>query len=445
MREGIYPAVIHLGRPAYTYSVGGKRALATDKMRGLIRHGPLKPARSEQPVCLFVFDESDRDYANRLYLTLRNGIGSFPGCKRLVGLSLESSSVEAVRVSTSSSVGKAGSFEAATESALAARQSAPDFAFIIGSKFAADGNHDPYIGAKLALLRRGVPSQFVSRELMDAPGQFPFALNNIALAFFVKLGGAPWGIDIPTASPTLVLGIGRAEIGDRASPTSRRLIGYAVCTLSSGIYVNTSFFPPSDNLDQFVRMLGVGLTSALDRSLAQHQLVAKVSVHVSQLEQRRVQNAVRDAVVEYERRVSVPVPFEVVRLSTEPEFAVYDLAHPGFVAAEGTTVLLDSDHALLVTEGRREPLAWRNRKPTTLELHRDYCSSTANARMQDTVAEALALSSLNWRAFNAVTQPVSLRYARLLADQVARLASVDAGVTRMLADQPLLNDLPWFL
>ena len=85
MNNPNYPYMHYLSPPSYVYSNGEGQ----DKLRGLLRYAPLRPASTSEPKCLFIFKEEDRDHANQLYLSLRNGVANFPGCKRLTGISLE--------------------------------------------------------------------------------------------------------------------------------------------------------------------------------------------------------------------------------------------------------------------------------------------------------------------------------------------------------------------
>jgi hypothetical protein len=62
--------------------------------------------------------QGDRDHANQLFLSLRNGIARFPGCKQLVGVSLESKNVEAIRVPDVKEEHQAKSFYEAIEGRL---------------------------------------------------------------------------------------------------------------------------------------------------------------------------------------------------------------------------------------------------------------------------------------------------------------------------------------
>jgi argonaute-like protein len=438
----MFPHSYRLRRPRYCYSEAGDRT-HEDKLRGLLTHAPLRPARVTEPRCLFVFLDEDRDHANQLYLALRNGIAQFPGCKRLTGISLERDRVESLRIDGGDGNDLPKRFADAIGHRLASASALPDLALVIYTK-QPDPDKDPYPAAKAILTRFGVPSQYISWELLDAEQQFRYAVSNLALNIFVKLGGVPWSVSLKRERPTLVLGIGRAVTKDPTTQATRRRIGFATCVLSNGVYLNTSFFPPADTHHDFLVTLRSGLAEALEQQGSELGRAERLTIHVSQFEKRDVIRVVRETVTEHESVKGLVLPFEIVRLSDKSDFAVFDTSDEGYIAEEGTVVALGQAHALLVTEGRREKAVWRGRKPVTLEIHREE-SSMPGLSMRDTIEDAFALSSVNWRGFNAVTQPVTLQYAQLLAHQIEKMARSEPDIASILQGQKGLNTVPWFV
>ncbi len=92
-----FPFTQVLSRPTYVFSEDTSKTHA-DKFRGILRHKPPRPVTLQEPQCLFVFDEADRDDANRLYLALHNGIGSFPSIRQFVGITVTRKKLDALRI-----------------------------------------------------------------------------------------------------------------------------------------------------------------------------------------------------------------------------------------------------------------------------------------------------------------------------------------------------------
>jgi len=439
-----YPSLYYVGQHLrYCYSEDQQRT-HEDKLRGLIRHGPLRKAPNTHPHCLFVFLDSSRDDANKLYLYLRNGIEKFPGCSRLTGVSVEKDTVASVRVPPPpQSEDSARRFKDSLEDYLA-KFKRPDFAFVIFSR-QRSGASDPYDTVKAVLTRFGIPSQWVSLELLDSPSQIRYAMSNIALSFFVKLGGQPWSVSAGRPKPALIVGVGSAlaRYYDGSRP-AQRFIGYALCVLSNGVYLDMSFFPPADSYEQFLDQLSQGLQSAVRQTLATHSSIERVTMHVSSAERRETAKTIENAIDQYRRDQEAPIPFEVIRLTSDSDFAVYDMSDPGYVSTEGTVVALAENRALLVTEGRKQKAVWRGRKPVTLEIQRQHASSHV-LPLKDAVEDLFALAMVNWRGFNAVTQPISLQYAKLLTEQVLKMSRVDPDICKYIAANQQLRSVPWFI
>jgi len=385
--------------------------------------------------------KDDSEHANQLYLALKNGIAKFPGCERLLGIRIERSQVEPLRVEQTERV--ASAFYDAICKRLSAGDP-PDLAFVIYSKEPTlDAESDPYPAAKAAFALHGVPSQYVSWELLNSEQQFKYAVSNVALSCFVKLGGVPWGVKQARGAPTLVIGIGHAEFTDPNAGGRQRLAGFATSVLSNGVYVQTEFFPPSARYDEFIGTLRNGLAGALSAALSSTGSVERVTFHISQLEKREMTVAIRDTIAKYENETGNPIPFEIVRLNQHSDFVVYDFSDPGYVSEEGTVVMLGNERSLLVTEGRRERDVWRGRKPVAVELQRTYCSSPME--MRSTIEDAFALSSVNWRGFNAVTQPVTLQYAGLLASLVGKMSRYLPEIGNLMTSKKEFHRVPWFI
>lgn len=435
-----YPIVLSFERPLYSYSADGTKFFP-DKLRGLLRHGPYREAKTTRPSIAFAFVDSDRDYANRLYLSLRNGIRTFPGSERLVRISITRENIHRIPVPAVSPERQARAFHDAICGYLDAH-GRPDFGFILHTKYPQAGTEDPYDWAKAAFTKYGVPTQVVTRELLQSDQQFAFATTNIALAMLVKLGGIPWTLSIRRDAPTLVIGIGRADTRDASDPSGRWLLGYATCVLSSGLYVKTTFFTPACTERDFLVSLEDGLRDVLSGFCRQSEL-ARLTVHVSHFLGHDVYQTIQRTVRSLARAEPV-MPIEVVHVNTDSDFTVLDMADPGYVSPEGTCVVLAPEHFLVVTEGRVEKAVWRGRKPVTLELRRNY-KSVSSLSMKETAEDAFWLSGINWRGTNAVSRPISIQYAQLIAQSIVKMAKAVPNIATYIRRQSEMVSAPWFI
>ena len=119
----------------------------------------------------------------------------------------------------------------------------PDLAYIIGDI----GWKYQRPKSRMGRLRRlcfvpVLPSQMVTKQLLRMESQFRYAIPNIALSTLAKLGGVPWLVK-RTSELT--------GSGDRGRHHRRyghvrqdppRLLGYAICMLSTGPFLDLDFF-----------------------------------------------------------------------------------------------------------------------------------------------------------------------------------------------------------
>ncbi|MGA2497717.1 MAG: Piwi domain-containing protein [Tepidisphaeraceae bacterium] len=438
-----YPSTQFLTRPSYVFS-DDKAHTHADKFRGILRYKPLRPSKIIAPQCLFIFDTADRDNANRLYLALKNGIGSFPGIQQFVGIAVSRDKLDALRLPSDLIRGGGAGLYSAVAHHLQNSAPKPDFVFVIGEQKWKFQRPSPYAAIKAALVPFGVPSQVVSKELLRADNQLQFAVPNIALASCVKLGGIPWLIHRPDATPAMVLGIGTTEVPETPDSLRKKFLGFAFCILSNGLYLDMSFFGAAATYDEFLPNLRLGLQETLVRLANEGTSVSRLTVHVSHFERRRTVDTIRDVLEESRNKNQLSMPFEVLRLTQDSPFMVIDPQHPGYVSMEGTVVNLGPEHALVVTEGRQERAKWRGRKPVTLEVHREHAYPETMS-FEESLHDTFRLCFVNWRAFNTISVPVSLSYAKLLSERVADMATVEPQIVDQLRQQLSLSRSPWFL
>jgi hypothetical protein len=128
-----------------------------------------------------------------------------------------------------------------------------------------DGADNPYLVTKHAFLTHQTPVQEFTLETASLwDGQLAYALNNMALATYSKLGGTPWLLRCDRAiAHELVIGIGSAEVGEGRLGSRQRVVGFTAVFSGDGDYriANRSQAVP---YDQYGRALLDTLKSTVD-------------------------------------------------------------------------------------------------------------------------------------------------------------------------------------
>jgi Piwi domain len=227
----------------FRYSPSDPTCVHADKLRGLIRFGPYRTLELV-PRVGFVFPEGYRDYANNLFLALKNGVGYFKGLLSLFKVRFETDQVFPItgfRIENPHDhVECAQRYrDAITEWRDGKRQEADIFLNLHPRSLAWEDD-SAYASCKAVLLEEGIISQNVTFELMDSPSQFEWAVANIALAIFVKLGGIPWITNLQTVPRSIIIGAGKIEEMDQVSRERSRFMAFTTCVRDDGIYELTS-------------------------------------------------------------------------------------------------------------------------------------------------------------------------------------------------------------
>ena len=226
----------------------------------------------------------------------------------------------------------------------------PDFAYIIGDSEWKYHRPSPYGAIKAALLKNTVPSQMVTRQLLQVESQFRFAIPIFALSVLAKC----WGCSLASASsnepPALVIGVGTTIHRDSNGEASTATSGLCDLHVINWPLPRPRLLRRSQFSLGFLPILTEGLNATLDRLQKANMNISRVSLHVSHYERHETITAINSLLDK--RKTSQPTPFEVLRLNHDSSFMVMDLNDTGYVAEEGTVVQLTKRHSLIVMEGR---------------------------------------------------------------------------------------------
>ena len=180
--------------PAVQFAFKDEQSRA-DKLRGLVEFGPYKDL-PRAPVLGFVFPDEYRDQANRLYLSLKNGIGSFKGVETTFRFPLSKEQVFnisgfSIRGRNHSEAAKL--YEDAILKWIASGKGPPPRpVFRTSPPNTAFGSRHTLLRLQgEAFNRGGILSQNATIDLIRDESRLRWSAANIALGAFVKLGGLP--------------------------------------------------------------------------------------------------------------------------------------------------------------------------------------------------------------------------------------------------------------
>jgi hypothetical protein len=431
--------------PPVIFAFNNKKG--ADKFRGLQDFGPHQQIKTNgQPTFGFVFPSQYRDYANRLYLALKNGIGYFRGVESAFRFTLDREHVFSVTGFTVPPGQRANdaarAYTDAILSWLTRNNERPDMFFILHPRTPSWEGNTPYYQTKAALLQKGILSQSVTFDLIDDSSVFTWSVANIALAAFVKLGGVPWLVHGEDSDQDLVIGVGRADVFDPHERTAVRYIGYTACFSARGRFQFVSLADVARTRTEYLNSLRNVVSTSLDKVERSGSHIASLTIHLPKEISYEESIAVGEAVRSQEGKSFTQI--SIVKVTDEDSYFVVDNRFPDGIPSRGTVIQTGDKDFMLYTEGREEKQSFRKRLPTALRIA-PQTEQLAPSFAMELIRQVHDLSQVNWRAFNARSRPISILYGELIAKILSHVPQ--SSVNDLYTKEALktLEERMWFI
>jgi hypothetical protein len=190
---------------------------------------------------------------------------------------------------------------------------------------------------------------------------------------------------------------------------------------------------------EYIAMLQEVVRTSLDRAESLGSEIATLTLHIPKEMGDEEERAVKAAAESYVRRHVLQV--SVVKVTEEQSFFAVDERYPDGVPRRGTVIQVSDRDYMLYTEGRDEKEAFRGRVPTALRV----TPQGGALASKKTLLQVNDLSQVNWRGFNARSQPISVYYGNLIAQILSHVAP--DRVSKLYNDRAksVLEERMWFL
>ncbi len=410
-----------LEKKTYVFFEGHK---ATSQFVGMKQHQPLHPAPESGKV-FFVYRETDKPLSHDLYRALDGKtFQTFPGMKNMFGYDLfshtggiEIHSFDQDEVDRlCEHIKKANDFE----------HSVP----VILIPF--DKGSTDYYLLKHTLLKNKVPSQCVRLETLKSESELKWSVSNIGLQLFAKLGGQPWMVE-PAHQRCLIIGIGQAHklTEDR---TIERSFAYTVLTDSSGLYKELKILSSARSGQSYLDELRKNFRRLLDEYRNDYQkFVIHLTYKIKQDEIKAINEVLNEAFGGQDKQ------FVVMKFNDKNKYFGYSLNNNSFIPYESSFIQLARNEYLVWFEGLQNNSTVPKRIERPLHVQFLYPHDMSHEDKLTYLQDSVNLSGANWRGFNAKSVPVSIYYAKLVANFVKEFRDLD------LEELDWESLTPWFL
>ncbi|MDX2087841.1 MAG: Piwi domain-containing protein [Kofleriaceae bacterium] len=287
------------------------------------------------------------------------------------------------------------------------------------------GDQNPYLITKAKFLSRNVPVQEFRVETMQKPkDQLQWALGGIGLQVFAKLGGVPWLLQTTSKEHELVLGLGSANLGTGKFGDRERVVGLTTAFSGDGRYwlTETSKTVKFEEHEDAVIDSAVSAFKRVRTDMAWRAGdPVRVVIHSFKDFRDKHVEALKKAVLDVAGS-EFKVDFAFVHIVEKHPLLLFDPGEKQRVPPRGVVVRLGNSEALVTVQGptevRREFSGFP--RPVCVKIHR----SSTFTDIEYLSWQALAFSALSWRNFPPTTAPVTVQYAKWIADLLGRLGTV---------------------
>ena len=405
----------------------------TSQFQGIKKYGPLETIDPKSLIC-FMYRAENKNISHELYYALKGKrYATFDGMEDMFSFSLGKEHVTGISLPDYSQESIAAAIGQIKE--MADKRPVLPLLIVPWSRLehTEEGNFN-YFRIKHQFLSEGMPTQFVSLQRIRARDGLKWSISNIGLAVFSKLGGIPWKLQ-PTHDKCLIIGIGQAHrIKDEGGID--RYYAYSVLLDSSGLYDSIKVLSKSENEDQYLDGLTENIKQViLNKATRYERFVIHTSFKLRIDEIAAITKGLEEVFNNTKKEIVV------LKFNDNGRYFGFSLSTNSKVPFESSCVSLGKGQYLVWFEG----LQYHNptiRRRIAKPMHIEFTYSSQKLTTEEEISflqDAINISGANWRGFNAKSSPISVYYAKIIADYIGHFD--EFGLTEI----DIETLLPWFL
>lgn len=416
-----------------TYIFGGNKE-GQNQFFGLRDYGPYAIPTGEKRL-VFLFSNNDHTRSQDLFKALRGDTYStFPGMEKLFRTPIGKENVSGMEIPSFSNSDLLTACSQ-LKSQYRNEQIVP-IGLVPMSKHISEEETQSYYAAKHAFISNGLASQFIDRKrTIGDSSALKWSVSNIALAIFAKMGGVPWRVK-PSTEKCLIVGIGQAHrlVNDKVE----KFVAYSVLTDSSGIYESIQLLGSAKDrgeyLDDLKKNLRVVLLSHTDR-------YQSFVLHVTFSMKKDEIEAIKGLLDELKNENAGSREFVAIKFNDHNDFFGFSTSHNSRIPYEGCVTPLSNREFLMWFSGLGIADSKAPKKPERpVHLSILYPEKPLSPNdLRRILQDAMNIAGANWRGFNAKSIPISVYYAKLIADYYGHFREAN------LPEVDIDNLPPWFL
>jgi len=390
---------------------------------------------SEKVKYVFIFEDKFKSFANNLFFSLigKTNPGTFSGLKQFFNLTFGNDLVHRIALKNYSPE----EVKKVSEEVIEYRNANHDYKiiaiFLEPNRFEEiPSSMSPYYLFKFYLTKENIPVQVVRDDITNNANALKWSTSNIALQIFSKLGGIPWKLK-PSHNECLILGIG-SSLERREDGSIKKYFAYSVCLDSAGIYKKLDVLSEESTKEQFLLKLSTNLIDLF--STPEFKKYKKCALHISESVTKEAISTIQKSLLKIN-----DVEFKVLKINVRNQFFGYS-NHNTYVPYESSFIKLAHNEYLIWFDGLiqgKENVYQKVGNPIHIKFLNSPASNNSNNDIEY-IQDAINLSGANWRGFNSRQTPISIYYAKIVADYTVAFSNFED-----FDKSHFSNNLPWFL
>ncbi len=404
-----------------------------NQFNGVRKYGAYQEI-SELVKYVFIFEDKYKSFANNLFFSLigKSNPGTFSGMQQFFNLPFSNDLVKRIPLKSY----KIEDVKTAITEVISIKDSNPNHKviaiFLEPDRFEGVPDIDsPYYNFKFYLTKENIPVQVVRDDQTNNANAMKWSTSNIALQIFSKLGGIPWVLK-PSHNECLILGIG-SSYEKTDDNVIKKFFAYSVCLDSAGQYKKLDILAEESTKEKYLKKLSESLLDLFKTT--EFSKYKKCALHISESVTKEAIESIQQTLAKIAN-----IEFKVLKINMHHKFFGYS-DHNTFVPYESSFIKLARNEYLIWFDGLvkgKENIYQKVGNPIHIKfLHSDNVTTENDLEY---LQDAINLSGANWRGFNARQTPISIYYAKIVADYTAAFSNFEDFDKAHFS-----NNLPWFL
>lgn len=373
---------------------------------GIKEFGPLSKPENNNIKFIFVFKNTDKDYANKLFSYLSKGYKSFPGLKPFIGISCSLDIKKSIIITTENVVSE-------IDHHLSINDFEENIQYI--ALYITDIKKDEqdeeklslYYKIKKLLLSKNITSQVIYRENIENPN-FNYFLPNISIAILAKLGGIPWRLYRPIEND-LIVGIGAYRRKDV-------FIGNSFCFNNSGKFEGFNAYKNQD-----MNSLAESIKDSIISYIRENKNISRLIIHYYKTLNQENAKILNNLIY----KLNLDITFVIVTISdTESkEYICFDTDYDGLMLKSGSFFMIKRNQYLLYNNTRYKAITGAKIDgfpfPIKIKIDSNDSDYIKNENIvHELIDQVYQFSRMYWKSVKQRNKPVTIEYSEIIAEMM---------------------------